>query len=194
MPLSRPRPTLRGRRAETEALDGLLERARGGESGALVLRGEPGIGKTALLDHVVERAESTFRVERAMGVESEMELPFAGMHQLCASMLDSLDRLPGPQREALRAAFGLHAGGRPDQFLVALAVLSLLSQVADERPLLCVVDDAHWLDRVSAQALAFVARRLLAESVALVFATVFGIDFVCWLWRRRIDRRGSQRI
>jgi len=170
MPSIRPRLPLRGRRAETEALDALLDRARHGESGAIVLRGEPGIGKTALLEYAAEKAAPAFRIERAVGVESEMELPFAGMHQLCAPMLDELDALPGPQREALRTAFGLHAGGPPDQFLVALAVLSLLSGVAEERPLLCVIDDAQWLDRVSAQALAFVARRLLAESVALVFA------------------------
>jgi DNA-binding CsgD family transcriptional regulator len=149
---------LRGRRVETAALDGLLERAQNGESAALVLRGEPGIGKTALLEHLVEQAAPNFRIERAAGVESEMELPFAGMHQLCAAMLGSLDRLPGPQHEALCAAFGLKDGGRPDQFLVALAVLSLLSATADERPLLCVVDDAQWFDRVSAQALAFAVR------------------------------------
>jgi AAA ATPase-like protein len=137
--------------------------------GALVVRGEPGVGKSALLEYVVERA-SGFRVVLATGVQSEMELAFAGLHQLCAPMLDRLERLPGPQREALGTAFGLSAGDAPDRFLVALAVLGLLAEVADERPLLCVVDDAQWLDRASAQALGFVARRLLAESVALVFA------------------------
>jgi hypothetical protein len=170
MVTSGPGPRLRGRRSESEALDELLTRARGGESAALVLRGEAGIGKTALLEYTVERADPAFRVARATGVESEMELPFAGLHQLCAPMLDSLDRIPGPQREALRAAFGLSAGERPDQFLVALAALSVLADVAARRPLLCVIDDAQWLDRASAQALAFVARRLLAESVVLLFA------------------------
>ena len=142
---------------------------RAGRSGALVVRGEPGVGKTALLEYVLERA-SGCRVARASGVQSEMELVFAGLHQLCAPMLDRLERLPGPQRDALGTAFGLARGVAPDRFLVGLAVLSLLSEVAEERPLVCLVDDAQWLDRASAQALAFVARRLLAESVALVFA------------------------
>jgi hypothetical protein len=136
---------------------------------ALVLRGEPGIGKTALLEYAIESA-SGFRIARAAGVESEMELAFAALHQLCAPALDRLERLPGPQRDALGVAFGLRAGEAPDRFLVGLAVLSLLSEVAGERPLLCVVDDAQWLDRASAQALAFAARRLLAEPVALIFA------------------------
>ncbi|HEY2435760.1 MAG TPA: LuxR C-terminal-related transcriptional regulator, partial [Solirubrobacteraceae bacterium] len=132
--------------------------------------GEPGVGKTALLESATSSA-SEFRVVRAVGVESEMELAFAALQQLCASMLDRLGRLPGPQRDALGVAFGLRAGEAPDRFLVGLATLSLLSEVAEERPLLCVVDDAQWLDRASAQALVFVARRLLAESVALVFVT-----------------------
>jgi DNA-binding CsgD family transcriptional regulator len=158
-----------GRRSECEALDRLLEAVRAGEGRVLVLRGEPGVGKTALLQYVVGQA-SGCRVARAVGVQSEMELAFAGLHQLCAPMLDRLERLPGPQRDALGTAFGLSAGTAPDRFLVGLAVLSLLSEVAEERPLVCLVDDAQWLDRASAQALAFVARRLLAESVALVFA------------------------
>src|ERR1700689_752627 len=165
---SRP-PGLRGRRNECEVLDQLLSSARAGDSRALVLRGEPGIGKTALLSYLLARATGC-RTARAVGVEAEMELAFAGLHQLCAPFLDQLDRLPGPQRDALRTAFGLQVGDAPDRFLVGLALLSLLSDVAEEQPLVCVVDDAQWLDHASAQALAFVARRLAAESVALVFA------------------------
>jgi DNA-binding CsgD family transcriptional regulator len=142
---------------------------RAGQSRALVLRGEAGVGKTALLEYLQGRA-SGCRIARAAGIESEMELPFAGLHQLCAPMLHRLGHLPGPQGEALGAAFGLREGDAPDRFLVGLAVLSLLSDVAEEYPLLCVVDDAQWLDRASAQALAFVTRRLVAESVAVVFA------------------------
>jgi hypothetical protein len=160
---------LRGRRSECEALDRLLQRVRVGQSSVQVLRGEAGVGKTALLEYVAERA-SGCRIARVAGVESEMELAFAGLHQLCAPMLDGLDGLPGPQRDALRVAFGLRDGGTPDRFLVALAVLSLLAEVAEADPLVCVVDDAQWLDRASAQALAFVARRLLAERIAMVFA------------------------
>lgn len=135
----------------------------------LVLRGEPGVGKSALAEYLVESAAGC-RILRAAGVESEMELAFAGLHQLCVPMLGQLDRLPEPQRDALGIAFGMRAGSAPDRFMVGLAVLSLLAEVAEERPLVCVVDDAQWLDRVSAQTLAFVARRLLAERVALVFA------------------------
>jgi DNA-binding CsgD family transcriptional regulator len=159
-----------GRRDECDVLDGLLVAARAGRSGVLVLRGEPGVGKTALVDYTVGSA-SGFRVARVVGVESEMELAFAALHQLCAPMLGRLEHLPDPQRGALGAAFGLTAGTAPERFLVGLAALSLLSETAHEQPLLCVVDDAQWLDRVSAQALAFVARRLLADQVALVFAT-----------------------
>src|ERR1700726_4639683 len=158
------------RHTERSALDSLIASAREGMGSALVLRGEPGIGKTALLEYAIESA-SGFRIARAGGVESEMELAFAALHQLCGPALDRLRRLPGPQRDALGVAFGLHAGDAPDRFLVGLAVLSLLSEVAGERPLLCVVDDAQWLDRASGQALVFVARRLLAESVALVLVT-----------------------
>jgi DNA-binding CsgD family transcriptional regulator/tetratricopeptide (TPR) repeat protein len=160
---------LRGRRRECAALDGLLEAVSAGESRALVVRGEPGMGKTALLEYAVQRA-SNCRVVRAAGVESEMELAFAGLHQLCAPLLDRLVQLPPPQRDALRTAFGLSVGDAPDRFLVSLAVLSLLCDAAEEQPLVCLVDDAQWLDRASEQALAFVARRLLAESVALIFA------------------------
>jgi DNA-binding CsgD family transcriptional regulator/tetratricopeptide (TPR) repeat protein len=161
---------LRGRRRECDALDRLLASSREGRSQVLALRGEPGIGKTALLDHLASRAEGC-RVARATGVELEMELPFAGLHQLCAPFLDRLDRLPGPQRDALGTAFGLRDGNPPDRFLISLATLSLLSDVGEEQPLVCLVDDAQWLDQASVHTLTFVARRLLAEPVALVFAT-----------------------
>ena len=160
---------LTGRRSECDVLDRLVDAVRAGESRALVVVGEPGVGKTALLDHVAGRA-SGFRVARAMGVQSEMELAFAGLQQLCSPMLDGLERLPAPQRDALRTAFGVSAGPAPDRFLVGLAVLSLLAEVAGEQPLICLVDDQQWLDRASAQVLGFVARRLGAESVGLVFA------------------------
>jgi DNA-binding CsgD family transcriptional regulator len=160
---------LLGRRSESEALDRLLEAVRGGESRVLVVRGEPGVGKSALLEYTAGRA-SGCRVARAAGVQSEMELAFAGLHQLCAPMLDRLERLPAPQRDALGTVFGLRAGAAPDRFLVGLAVLGLLSEVAEERPLVCLVDDAQWLDGASLQALEFVARRLFAESVGLIFA------------------------
>ena len=155
---------------ERAALSGLLEAARAGRSGVLVMRGEPGVGKTALLEYAIESAAG-LRVARVAGVESEMELAFAALQQLCAPMLDKLAGLPDPQRNALGVALGLTAGTAPDRFLVGLAVLSLLSETAEQQPLLCVIDDAQWLDRASALVLAFVARRLLAEPVALVFAT-----------------------
>jgi DNA-binding CsgD family transcriptional regulator len=161
---------LTGRGAQCGVLDRLVADVRSGESHALVLHGEAGVGKTALLDYLAEHAPG-FRVARAGGVESEMELAFAALHQLCAPMLDHLGGLPAPQREALGTAFGLSGGRTPDRFLVGLAVLSLLSEVAAEQPLLCLIDDGQWLDRTSAQVLAFVARRLGAESVGLVFAT-----------------------
>ena len=165
MAADRPRGLL-GRASERELLDQLLATVREGESAVLVVRGEAGIGKTALLRYVGRQA-SGFRVATIGGVEAEMELPFAGVHQLCAPMLARLSALPEPQRNALSVALGLSSGDAPDRFLVALAVLSLLSAVAEERPLLCLVDDAQWLDGVSAQVLLFVARRLLAESVAI---------------------------
>jgi DNA-binding CsgD family transcriptional regulator len=161
---------LRGRKQQCVALDGLLAEVRAGRSRALVVRGEPGIGKTALLKYATDAAPD-FRVARAEGVESEMELPFAALQQLCGRMPHRLDRLPDPQREALGVALGLHSGNTPDRFLVSLAVLGLLSHVAAEKPLLCLIDDAQWLDQASAQALAFVARRLDAESVAVIFGT-----------------------
>jgi DNA-binding CsgD family transcriptional regulator/tetratricopeptide (TPR) repeat protein len=164
-----PQRALRGRRDECEVLGGLLKGLRGGRGAVIMVHGEAGVGKTALLDYVAELA-SDLTVVRAVGVESEMELVFAGLHQLCAPMLDRLDRLPDPQRNAIAIAFGLTAGPAPDRFLVGLAVLSLMSEVAEKRPLVCLVDDVQWLDRASAQALAFAARRLLAEPVLMVFA------------------------
>src|SRR6516162_10116680 len=160
---------LTGRSSELSVLDRLVDAVRAGQSQVLVIRGEPGVGKTALLDYLAGRASGCL-VERAAGVQSEMELAFAGLHQLCLPLLDRLDRLPGPQREALRTAFGQSAGPAPDRFLVGLAVLGLLSEAAEERPLLCVVDDEQWLDQASAQALGFVGRRLAADPVGLVFA------------------------
>src|SRR5215472_14304193 len=162
-------PSLHGRRRECAVLDGLLDQVRSGRGTVLVMRGEAGVGKTALLGYVARRARAC-RLARVTGVQSEMELAFAGLHQLCAPMLDRAEHLPVPQREALRTAFGLAEGPPPDRFLVGLAVLSLLSEVAAERPLVCVIDDEQWLDRASAQALGFVARRLAADPVGLVFA------------------------
>jgi len=167
--LRHARAVLPGRGTECARLDQLLAEAHLGHSVVVVLRGEPGIGKSALLDYAAERAEG-FRLLRATGLEWEMELPFAGLHQLCAGLLDGRERLPAPQRDALETAFGLSSGAQPDRFLVGLGVLSLLSDAAEEQPLVCVVDDVQWLDRSSAQVLAFVARRLVAESVVLLFA------------------------
>src|SRR5215469_5392435 len=169
LPLRERAPALTGRGRECGTLDQLIEAVRAGASRVLVVRGEPGVGKTALLDYLAGHA-SGCRVVRAAGVETEMEFAFAGLHQLCAPMLDHLDRLPVPQGEALRTAFGMSAGPAPNRFFIGLAVLDLLSEVAGERPLLCVVDDVWWLDRASAQVLGFVARRLAAEPVGLVFA------------------------
>jgi DNA-binding CsgD family transcriptional regulator len=169
MAIESPTTELRGRCAERAALDRLIDGVRGGESRVLVLQGEPGVGKTALLEYIVQQAADC-RLERAVGIQSEMELAFAALHQLLEPMLDHLDRLPAPQRDALRTAFGVSPGPAPDLFFVGLAVLTLLSDVAEERPLICVVDDEQWLDRASAQVLAFVARRLDTESVGLVFA------------------------
>ena len=160
---------LRGRTSECALLDDLVSAIRRGESRSVVLRGEAGIGKTALLEYLVTSA-SDLRVVRAAGVESEMELAFASLHQLCAPLLDRIEELPAPQCRALETVFGLSDGTAPDRFLVGLAVLSLFAAEAEQRPLLCVVDDAQWLDRASALTLAFVARRLLAERVGFVFA------------------------
>jgi DNA-binding CsgD family transcriptional regulator len=162
---------LTDRVSECGALNRLIETVRAGESRALVVRGDPGVGKTVLLEYLAGRASgSGCRVARVVGVQSEMELAFAGLHQLCTPMLDRLGRIPAPQHDALRTAFGVAAGPPPDRFFVGLAVLSLLSEVAGERPLICVVDDEQWLDRASVQALGFVARRLAADPVGLVFA------------------------
>jgi predicted ATPase len=192
-PGSRRRTGLLGRAGERAMLEGLLAGIRRGEGRSLVLRGEAGIGKTALLEHLVEAA-SGLTVLPAVGVESEMELPYAGLHQLCASLRDQLERLPAPQRQALEIVFGRSSGVAPDRFLVGLAVLSLLSVAADKRPVLCVVDDAQWLDRASALTLALVARRLLAErwgscsprvSRARSFRTLTSSRFVAWATLRR---------
>ncbi|OCB50155.1 LuxR family transcriptional regulator [Mycobacterium vulneris] len=161
-------PPLLGRVSECAALRQLVSDAGSGGSAVLVLRGEAGVGKTALLDYVVQQAPG-FRVTQVAGVESDMELAYAGVHHLCTPLLDGLDSLPEPQRDALSVAFGRGVGPAPDRFLVGLAVLSLLAAAADDKPLLCVIDDAQWLDQVSVQTLGFVARRLLAEPVVLVF-------------------------
>jgi DNA-binding CsgD family transcriptional regulator len=161
---------LLGRQREREVLGGLLNAARSGDGAALVVHGEPGVGKTALLDWTVEEGRQ-LRVLRTVGVEGEMGLPFAALQQLCSPILDQAEGLPDPQRDALSVAFGLSDGQAPNPFLVGLAALGLLAEVSEKRPLLCVADDAQWLDRESARALTFVARRLLAEKIAFVFAT-----------------------
>ncbi len=157
------------RDAERDTLDRFVAAIRAGQSQALVVSGEAGVGKTALLDYLAANA-SGCRIARTTGCQSEMELAFAALHQLCAPMLGSLQRLPAPQRDAVRTAFGMSSGPVPDRFLVGLGVLSLLSEVAEEQPLVCLVDDEQWLDRASAQVLGFVARRLVAESVGVAFA------------------------
>src|SRR3954469_10424112 len=167
MAVERP-PAFLGRAGERDVLDRLLQTAPGGGSAVLLMRGEAGIGKTALVRYAARQAAG-FRVAQIAGVEAEMELPFAGLHHLCAPMLAQLDALPDPQQTALRVSFGLSSGDPPDRFLVALGALTLFDEVADERPLLCLVDDAQWLDAATSQVLGFVARRLLAESVAIVF-------------------------
>ncbi|MFG2357363.1 AAA family ATPase [Streptomyces sp. NPDC048521] len=179
---------LRGRRRECDALDDVVSEVEAGRSAVLVLRGDAGIGKSALLDHLAARVVG-HRVARGAGAESEMELPFAGLHQLCAPFLGRVSSLPPPQREALATAFGLSTGPPPDRFLVGLAVLGLLTEVAAEQPLFCLVDDAQWLDRVSAHTLAFVARRMLAEPLALIFATreQRGRDELAGLPELRVD-------
>jgi DNA-binding CsgD family transcriptional regulator/tetratricopeptide (TPR) repeat protein len=161
---------LLGRRSECAALDAMIAAARTGDSRVVVLSGEAGAGKTALLDYAAAAAGG-FQVLRAVGVQSEMELPYAALHQLCGPVLDRADRLPGPQRGALATVFGLQAGAPPDRLLVGLAVLSLLALVSEDRPLLGVVDDVQWLDRASAQVLGFVGRRLMADPVMLAFGT-----------------------
>jgi DNA-binding CsgD family transcriptional regulator len=162
-------PRLHGRTRECAILDGLLAQVRGSSGGVLLLRGEPGIGKTALLSYLVE-AGSGLRLLRCAGVESEMELPFAGLHELCAPILKGLESLPEPQQHALSIALGLSTGESPDKFLVALAALEVLGAACEQGPLLCVVEDAHWLDQASAQVFGFIGRRLLAEPIGLVLA------------------------
>ena len=191
--LTRPRALL-GRQREREALDHLLEAALGGDGGVLVVHGEPGVGKTALLDWTVEQARQ-LRVLRTVGVEGEMELPFAALQQLCSPVLDQSECLPGPQRDALSVAFGLSAGQAPNPFLVGLAALGLLSEASQQQqqqPLLCVVDDSQWLDRASARALAFVARRLLAEKIAFVFAAREPGDVLAGLPELRVEPLGHR--
>ena len=160
---------LRGRTAECETLRGVVSTVQAGSHQVLVLRGEAGVGKTALLGYVSEQAPE-FRCVQVAGVQSDMELAFAGLQQLCAPLMDRFDELPPPQREALNVAFGRGVGPTPDRFLVGLAVLSLMAAATSDQPLLCIIDDAQWLDQVSVQTLSFVARRLLAEPIALVFA------------------------
>ncbi len=164
-----PAPAFRGRERERQALDRLLTSVHNGESAVLVIRGEAGIGKTALM-HYSARQASGCRVARIAGVESEMDLPFAALHQLCAPMIADITALPEPQERALRVVFGLAPGSAPDRFVLGLAVLSLLAETAAKRPLVCLVDDAQWLDEASSQVLGFVGRRLLADAVLLLFA------------------------
>ena len=165
--------TLLGRRAEREVLDQLLNDMLAARSRVLVLRGEAGVGKSALLRYLADRASGA-HVARAAGIESEMELAYSGLHQLCAPMLGALERLPSPQRDALGTVFGLADGTPPDRFLVGLATLSLLAEVAEQEPLVCILDDAQWFDQASAQIFGFVGRRLLAERVAIVCAARTG--------------------
>jgi hypothetical protein len=166
---------LLGRGPESSRLDELIRDAAGGRGGALVIEGEPGVGKTALLEDAAQRA-SRLSVLRVAGVESELALPYAALHQLCARMIGRRDRLPVPQSDALAVALGGLAGPAPDRFLVSLGTLGLLSDLAGERPLLCLVDDAQWIDQESLQALAFVARRAEADSLALLFSTRIALD------------------
>jgi hypothetical protein len=175
-------PTLVDRTDERAVIDLLLTRVRAGTSQALVMEGEAGVGKTALLGYLTGQATG-YQVLPVVGVQSEMELAFAGLHQLCVPLLGRLDGVPGPQREALLTAFGMSASPPPDRFLVGLAVLSLLSAAAEDRPLIGVIDDAQWLDQASAQALGFVARRLAADAVGLVFVARIPGDEIAGLPR-----------
>ena len=187
-----------GRTRESERLDLALAQARAGQSAVLVVRGEPGIGKTALLRYAARQA-SGLRIAEVEGVQVEMELPFAGIHRLCAPMLSGLEVLPEPQQNALRVALGVSSGGAPDRFLVAVAVLNLLSSTAEERPLLCLVDDAQWLDAASVEALGFVARRLVAERMAMIFSlrdpiTTRALDGLPQLSLEGLDERDARAL
>jgi DNA-binding CsgD family transcriptional regulator len=186
-----PAVQLLGRQREREVLDRLLEAARDGHGGVLTVYGEPGVGKTALLEYAIE-AGPDFRLARAVGVEGEMELAFAALQQLCSPSLDLIEHLPEPQREAFEVALGLSTGRPPNPFLVGLAVLNILSDAAEELPLLCVVDDAQWLDRASARVLAFVARRLLAERIALIFAAREALGALAGIAELRIGPLGRR--
>jgi tetratricopeptide (TPR) repeat protein len=180
-----------GRDREREVLDRLLDGAIRGRGGALVVHGEPGVGKTALLDYAINQGRQ-FRVARTVGVESDMELAFAALQQLCSPFLELMYCLPAPQRDALGVAFGLSAGRAPDPFLVGLAILGLLAETAEQRPLLCVVDDAQWLDSASARALAFAARRLLAERITVVFGTRKPADALAGLPSLQVEPLGRR--
>jgi hypothetical protein len=176
----------------------MLAQARDGHSAVLVIRGEPGVGKTALLRYAARQA-SGLRTVEVEGVQAEMELPFAGIHRLCAPMFDGLEVLAEPQRNALRVAFGFSSGDVPDKFLVAVAVLNLLSTTAENRPLLCLVDDAQWLDAASVQALGFVARRLVAEPMAMMFSlreptTARTLDGLPQMWLEGLDEPDARAL
>jgi DNA-binding CsgD family transcriptional regulator len=186
-----PAVQLLGRQRERDVLDRLLEAARDAHGAVLAVYGEAGVGKTALLEYAIE-AGADFRVARAAGVEGEMELAFAALHQLCSPSLDVILNLPDPQRDALQVALGLSAGRPPNPFLVGLAVLNLLSEAAEEQPLLCIVDDAQWLDRASARTLAFVARRLLAEKIAILFAAPEPIDALAGFAELHVEPLGRR--
>ena len=186
-----PAARLLGRRQESGVVDRVLAAARDGEGGVLAIYGEPGVGKTALLEYAVEAA-SDFHVTRTIGAEGEMELAFAALQQLCSPSLDLIENLPAPQRDAVEVALGLSAGRTPNLFLVGLAVLNLLSEAAEEQPLLCIVDDAQWLDRASARVLAFVARRLLAERIAIVFAAREPIASLAGFAELRVEPLGHR--
>ena len=186
-----PGAQLLGRQREREALGSLLNAVRDGDGAVLVVHGEPGVGTTALLDWTVGEG-GQLRVLRTVGVEGEMELPFAALQQLCSPVLDQAEGLPDPQRDALSVAFGLSDGQAPDPFLVGLAALGLLSEASEERPLVCVVDDAQWLDLASARALAFVARRLLAEKIGFVVATRELGDALAGLPELRVEPLGPR--
>src|SRR5579862_8535857 len=186
-----PATQLLGRRRERAVLDRVLEAAREGHGSVLAVYGEPGVGKTALIEFVLEAA-ADFRVARTVGLEGEIAIPFAALQQLCSPSLDLIECLPDPQRGALEVALGLSSGKPPSLFLVGLAVLSLLSESANEQPLLCVIDDAQWLDRASARVIAFVAHRLVAEKIAMVFAAREPVDELDGFAKLQVSPLGSR--